>query len=127
MESAHTPGPWLAAAGPSSVVGWPVVATPIGRSICNVTWMPGLPPAVEIECKANARLIAAAPDLLEALNALREELSGVDQWWGKLREAADAADAAIAKAQGPQNPGESSREAMQDDAGHRAQLSDGGC
>lgn len=25
---------------------------------------------------------------------------GMDQWWGKLREAVDAADAAIAKAEG---------------------------
>jgi hypothetical protein len=49
---------------------------------------------------ADALLIEAAPDLLKALTALRDELSGVDQWWGKLREAADAADAAIAKATG---------------------------
>lgn len=39
-------------------------------------------------------------ELLAALNALRDELCGVDQWWGKLREAADAADTAISNAEG---------------------------
>ena len=68
----HTAGPWMAADGPSSVVGWPVVG-PMGRSICNVSWMPkkAYPDvsdtdyaAFNAECEANARLIAAAPDLL---------------------------------------------------------------
>ena len=69
----HTPGPWMAAAAPSSIVGWPVVGR-MGRSICNVSWMPkkAYPDvsdadyaAFNAECEANARLIAAAPELLE--------------------------------------------------------------
>lgn len=64
----------MAASSPSSVVGWPVVG-PMGRSICSVSWMPkkAYPDVSEAdyaafnaECGANARLIAAAPDLLEA-------------------------------------------------------------
>lgn len=73
-QIAHTPGPWMAAGKPSSVVGWPVVG-PIGRSICSVSWMPqkAYPNVSDadyagfyLECEANSRLIAAAPDLLDA-------------------------------------------------------------
>ena len=68
----------MAAGAPSSVVGWPVVG-PLGRSICNVSWMPkkAYPDvsdadyaAFNAECEANARLIAAAPELLAALKTL---------------------------------------------------------
>ena len=60
-ERKHTPGPWLAAAKPSSVVGWPVIAprSPSAMSVCNVH-------AGHDYSEGNARLIAAAPDLLEA-------------------------------------------------------------
>lgn len=71
----YTPGPWLAAARPSSVVGWPIVQPGTGRSICSVTYVqhskidPPVPgdSAFNRESAANARLIAAAPELLEAL------------------------------------------------------------
>jgi len=68
IESKHTAGPWIAASRPSSVVGWPVVG-PMGRSICNVSWMPrkAYPDvsdadysAFNSECEANAALIAEA-------------------------------------------------------------------
>lgn len=73
-----TPGPWMAAAKPSSVVGWPVVAR-CGRAIASVMW-PGIKPnentkarkAFNEECHANAHLIAAAPELYEALNSAPE-------------------------------------------------------
>ena len=73
MSANPTKGPWMAAAAPSSIVGWPVVGR-MGRSICNVSWMPkkAYPDvsdadyaAFNAECEANARLIAAAPELLE--------------------------------------------------------------
>lgn len=64
----HTPGPWLAASHPSSVGGLPIVGQQ-GRSIASVTFF-HLGAAFEkhdAESRANARLIAAAPDLLAAL------------------------------------------------------------
>jgi hypothetical protein len=77
-----TPGNWLAAGGPSSVVGWPIVASPSGRSIAGITWRPGLPAELEAEIGANARLIAAAPDLARENIALREAM-------GRMREVMD--------------------------------------
>lgn len=70
----HTPGPWIAAAGPSSIVGWPIVGNQ-GRAICAITWprhMARTAVSEEFyqECAANARLIAAAPALYEALRAM---------------------------------------------------------
>jgi hypothetical protein len=68
----HTPGPWLAAAKPSSVVGLPVVATTNGRSIASVTFfrLGDEFAAHDRESRANARLIALAPDMYEALKLL---------------------------------------------------------
>lgn len=101
----HTAGPWMAASSPSSVVGWPVVG-PMGRSICNVSWMPkkAYPDASEAdyaafntECEANACLIAAAPELLAALKVVREKSY-------LPTHCAAVIDAAIAKAEGPSPP-----------------------
>ena len=73
--SDHTAGPWLMAAKPSSVVGWPIVAPQaMGRVVCSLNYadpkafggkMPG-DGAFNRESKANGRLIAASPDLLAA-------------------------------------------------------------
>lgn len=84
--SAHTPGPWTARKH-TDTKGWTVSA---GNSIASVKPRP--------EAEANARLIAAAPELLEALKEIREACcSGM----GSL-PAADIkrAQAAIEKAEG---------------------------
>lgn len=108
----HTPGPWLAGK-PSSVVGWPVVSTREGRLICNINYVqrsqidPNVPGdrAFNAESGANARLIAAAPDLLKAAKQLSAVYESI---WVKMsdgemalcRRAWDEMDAAVAKAEG---------------------------
>jgi hypothetical protein len=93
-SAGFTPGPWMMAAIPSSVVGWPVVQQGVGRSICSISYLPReANPEVYAQSEANARLIAAAPDLYEALVALVEEREPIGPQWRKAKEA-------LAKARG---------------------------
>jgi len=81
MSAKHTPGPWMVAAGPSSIVGWPVVGSG-GRAIASLTWWPRehFQPAVTdeaydalvAEIGANGRLIAAAPNMAGLIARLLE-------------------------------------------------------
>ena len=91
MTTKHTLGPWEARE--NRVLG------PDGSSIAD-TWFHQV--HVADETLANARLIAAAPDLLEALETmirLRKERNP-DGW--KL--AFETCEAAIAKAKGEDSP-----------------------
>lgn len=74
MTDKHTPGPWAARTGRA-----------------NTTVYAGPAYAVALGCRAaDARLIAAAPELLEACRAV------VDRWErGDLAEAARMCEAAI--------------------------------
>ena len=54
----HTPGPWKIGMRPG-----PIVYGPMGEQVCNMR----APLLIEEENLANARLIAAAPAMLEAL------------------------------------------------------------
>jgi len=107
MSAQHTPGPWKAVADPfhfatlSTVVGGGHAEKGLQRAmIVQVGGYAGWQ-----EQEANARLIAAAPDLLAALEALVE---GVDRLLGKPEPyecddgALAAARAAILKATGGQ-------------------------
>ncbi len=93
MSAQHTPGPWSATEASGHVVdagGAPVAVT---AGLANGPWA--------TEYRANARLIAAAPDLLEALIAITNQLERI----GDTREHKDGAfirdaRAAIAKATG---------------------------
>jgi hypothetical protein len=87
----HTPGPWKATADPYS----DVVVDAAGVELCV---MVGSGPQAD-----NARLIAAAPELLEALRDLvqleadgRAESESAIEYWERAR-------AAIAKAEGGGN------------------------
>ncbi len=88
--NAHTPGPW----------------TVRGNSIVADETDDRLEMRVRIhsgnrdDIKANARLIAAAPDLLAALRTLLDIPSGQYSECGEYEPAAAAARAAIARATG---------------------------
>lgn len=120
MNTTHTPAPWgfhPAMNGPMvSIVnadgkvcdfydtvigaGDKIIATVRGKSVST-----GFP-CVDSreECAANARLVAAAPDLLAALIAFRDGGPDGGQnfigWHDAYQPAVDAARAAIAKATG---------------------------
>lgn len=69
MSAQHTPGPWhygINRSGHSFLV-----KDPEGRLVCNMSWHHSSREhyPLQAESEANARLIAAAPELLEALTA----------------------------------------------------------
>jgi len=82
MKNKHTPQPWRSNDFSSSVYGYIFGDK---QAICRV-FLDG------DECEANARLIAAAPELLEALQGVMYWDNGKPEW--------DDARAAIAKAVG---------------------------
>ena len=89
-NSAPTPGPWIAATSQPSIFGWPVVAQK-GKLICDVTAAPpGFPDAetINAEALANARLIAVAPELLEALELAERFMRGFED--DELQEGVNA-------------------------------------
>jgi len=95
--SGHTPGPWIACDHHSGV-GWRVESDAAGYPndgwvICTDMMGP--------DNEANARLIAAAPDLLEALIAVLDT-SGARGTYHALKyaEAVERAEALLAKTVG---------------------------
>lgn len=95
----HTPGPL--AIFPERDRQWLWVMDELGtKRVARVVLYDGL----EDEMEANARLIAAAPDLLEALEAL---LRVETEWGDPTGPEWDNARAAIARARGEQSPNHS--------------------
>lgn len=95
-KAGHTPGEWsVQSQGADYWVDSPCEGPKYRQDICRLSW--GNP-----ESKANAHLIASAPDLLSELVALVEQYEA----WRDLGDGAaeppdtDSARAAIAKAQG---------------------------
>lgn len=100
MKAAHTPGPWVVWNTDSLLFGRPQGngSEPIG-----FVFGPSFPErsAVGQRAMADARLCAAAPELLEALQALIPSLP--PEWWlegAGMRPVMKAAYKAIAKATG---------------------------
>lgn len=103
----HTPGPWKAT---NSACIWAVFATtrPLGDSrLCDF--------GSDDESKANAHLIAAAPDLLEAMERLLRCLSWIQHPTGLTLDAMEQAKATVAKAKGEgAHPAENVRDILAD-------------
>lgn len=119
MTQQHTRGPWEFArctiGDPENALNPMVEALEQTRYICRIGWqgatiegMTNQTVATLEEAEANARLIAAAPDLLEALTKIAEHPEGV---YSRDKEeylknvicwCQDTAAAAIAKATSPQ-------------------------
>jgi citrate lyase beta subunit len=97
--SAHTPGPWVASIVCGGTNGWPsrVVVGPIGRQAeIHVAMLRG-------DALANANLIAAAPELLAAVEAALADLDAALRGRRPPRpqlELAQLFRTAIAKARG---------------------------
>ena len=103
MTAKHTPGPWQVSGGRSRLETYGHTIGPDGFSIACVFYSDQTN-AEHIASLADARLIAAAPDLLEAM---KEAKNGLRYWepqtaYGASERARICAlvDAAIAKAKG---------------------------
>lgn len=110
MSANHTPGPWDFTQDGSTAKKLATVC------VTGDGWIVGVPFSRETDVnyeqhgtsKADARLIASAPDLLEALKAVMEgcewrEIQGCEAWHTKQMPSSEAltkARAAIAKATG---------------------------
>lgn len=100
VRAKHTPGPW--ALGQPGAEQFEGVLVPDGK---RVIWAPdGMEVALARdrggETRANARLVAAAPELLEALRELLDRLYDPTPCAWKASAHYSAARAAIAKAEG---------------------------
>ncbi len=104
----HTPtinGPWRVVRNPYRIKGWFVLS---GDSRENNILNDSADIAAnsvlrsDIEDESIARLIAAAPELLAALQAIADNSDEADEWDAvdRLHANADTARAAIAKAEG---------------------------
>ena len=91
----HTPAPWTLNPGRSTRVD--LIDNPKGEAIGEIVW-------VDVRNPADARLIAAAPDLLAALDALHLAVTMRPMAHGGLsmteRVALDRARATLATVQG---------------------------
>jgi hypothetical protein len=101
METKHTPGPWQTLPEEADKAYIRVRGTRLGSryKVANVVTLDyaGVHPREAEETRANARLIAAAPELLDALRAARKfVVSSHDPVGDELQRI----DAAIAKATG---------------------------
>jgi len=102
--SGHTPGPWLLQE--TTVYALNEERIPVNRFTASIDsgWRNAESRISRNEVEANAQLIAAAPELLDALESLKCELilSDVDMDYieSHFRPWLDKAAAAIAKARG---------------------------
>ena len=92
-EHKFTPGPWEAGQGHPTVIYWKCVPIAYACDGKHRDWVAANPLGEE-RAKANARLIAAAPELLEALESIENDSGHIPPAVWEMR------NAAIAKATG---------------------------
>ena len=102
-DSKHTPGEWMVSNWQRAVVA----PSKLGLMVAQITTgsvasTVGSSFIDEDEARANAILIAAAPDLLAALKAMLPEANRLDEHLRPSFETCEAARSAIAKAEGRQ-------------------------
>lgn len=98
-DSKPTPGPWKA----TRVTVWGPSSASVATVRCGAhMWLDDSATVSKEEADANARLIAAAPDLMEALKEVTELYSRTVAGWVDTEKVPEiiAARAAIAKAEG---------------------------
>lgn len=97
-KSKHTQGEWIISHGANHIpsIGSKILHQPIAH-LCRVNEETK---GIDAEAEANARLIAAAPDMLEALKVLR-----VEAYKGERTDLLEIIDPVIAKAEGRGNEG----------------------
>ena len=86
--SKHTPGPWVVFINDAgdAHTGWPISIHPKDNNEKSIVRTGGMYPyewdeyTSQAEAVANARLIAAAPDLLEALQEISAFMQGHELW-----------------------------------------------
>ena len=91
MSTKHTPGPWYYVTG----AAWTTPSGPDDGGAC-VAMRASNAPISPCQRDANLRLIAAAPELLDAL----EELAHLEEWEERRERVVARALAVIAKARG---------------------------
>ena len=103
MTANHTPGPWYALRGQRNIS----IRHKTGDRLLPMVNVASVRGQFPTDCpygssEANARLIAAAPELLEALQKMLPELRGLSIVSDTAAEMLREAEAAIAKATGEQ-------------------------
>ncbi len=92
----HTPGPWIVDSG-AVYTTHSIPIAKMDREQGNGT--------LPVERDNNAHLIAAAPEMLDALKGLFEHCTMIHKYWGEIsnvkegNEAIDAAKSVIARAE----------------------------
>jgi hypothetical protein len=95
MSTQHTPGPWKMG---FNLTNEQAIIGKDGVVVADASWYGGSGCELSIDNPADAKLIAAAPELLEALRQIVEQHGQ----WNNGIWAANIACAAIAKATGEQ-------------------------
>lgn len=93
--SKHTPGPWKLIANEVIAASGDVIADVVGGEGCRF-----VEDDQNVECLANANLIATAPDMLTALQDIRRIIHGRGLSVEKLGRCHAIAEAMILKATG---------------------------